>query len=116
MAANLFGSTVAHEVLQDSTIYKQRNQLQSFWDKQKKKYIVLDLNEQFTSIKIIKRAQDKSTQNMVKGQCKPHTNRAQTSSREPPTPCIGVYAIYMGSDSGGVADFLGGGQNRGVAE
>ena len=79
---------MAYKALQDITICKQRNQLQSFWDKQKKKRIVLDPNEQFASIETIKRAQDKATQNTVKGQRKPRINRAQTSSREPPTHAL----------------------------
>ena len=84
-AGKALGHSIAHKALQEITIYKQRNQLQLFWDKQKKKHIVLDPNEQFASIETIKRAQDEAAQSTVKGQRKPHTNKAQTSSREAPT-------------------------------
>ena len=87
-AGKALGLAITYEALQDIIICKQQNQLQSFQDKQKKKRIVLDPNEQFASIETIKRAQDKAIQNTVKGQCKPHTNRAQTSSKEPPTHAL----------------------------
>ena len=75
----------AGKALQEITICKQRNQLQSFWDKQKKKRIVFDPNEQFATIETVKRAQDEATQSTAPKQRKTTTNRAQTSSREAPS-------------------------------
>ena len=59
-AGKVLGHSITCKALQEITICKQRNQLQLFWDKQKKKRIVLDPNEQFASIETIKRAQDEA--------------------------------------------------------
>jgi len=79
------GLATAHEALQEITISKQRNQLQSFWDKKKKKRIVFDPNEQFATIETIKRAQDEATQSAAPKKRKTTANKAQTSSREAPS-------------------------------
>jgi hypothetical protein len=78
----------AGKALQEIIISKQRNQLQSFWDKQKKKRIVFDPNEQFATIEIIKRAQDEATQSAAPKKRKTTANKAQTNSREAPSHAL----------------------------